>query len=122
MPAGCIWRFGSVLGRGVALCPLSFFSPSCLPTCPLALWVPGSKFAMTLGLPVGAIMNCADNSGAKNLYVIAVAGIGARLNRLPAAGTCIANGCLLEATTCLLPSCPVLGFILYNLLWVLFWR
>lgn len=31
-------------------------------------------------------MNCADNSGAKNLYVISVAGIHARLNRLPAAG------------------------------------
>lgn len=30
-------------------------------------------------------MNCADNSGAKNLFVIAVHGIGARLNRLPAA-------------------------------------
>jgi len=42
---------------------------------------------MTLGLPVGAVMNCADNSGAKNLYVISVKGIGARLNRLPAAGT-----------------------------------
>ncbi|KAJ3121831.1 60S ribosomal protein L23 [Nowakowskiella sp. JEL0407] len=41
---------------------------------------------MSLGLPVGAVMNCADNSGAKNLYVIAVCGIGARLNRLPAAG------------------------------------
>lgn len=41
---------------------------------------------MTLGLPVGAVMNCADNSGAKNLYVISVKGIGARLNRLPAAG------------------------------------
>ena len=37
--------------------------------------------------------NCADNSGAKNLYVIAVAGIGARLNRLPAAGT-LAGSCL----------------------------
>lgn len=50
-------------------------------------WVAtGSKFAMTVGLPVGAIMNCADNSGAKNLYVISVAGTGARLNRLPAAG------------------------------------
>lgn len=45
----------------------------------------GNKFRMSLGLPVGAVMNCADNSGAKNLYVIAVAGIGARLNRLPAA-------------------------------------
>ena len=31
-------------------------------------------------------MNCADNSGARNLYVISVKGIGARLNRLPAAG------------------------------------
>ena len=41
---------------------------------------------MTLALPVGAIMNCADNSGAKNLYVISVVGIGGRLNRLPAAG------------------------------------
>ncbi|CAD6887172.1 unnamed protein product [Tilletia laevis] len=45
----------------------------------------GTKFRMTLALPVGAVMNCADNSGAKNLYVIAVQGIGARLNRLPAA-------------------------------------
>lgn len=41
---------------------------------------------MTLGLPVGAVMNCADNSGAKNLYVIAVRNIKGRLNRLPAAG------------------------------------
>lgn len=40
---------------------------------------------MALGLPVGAIVNCADNSGAKNLYVIAVHKIKARLNRLPAA-------------------------------------
>ena len=45
----------------------------------------GNKFRMTLALPVGAVMNCADNSGAKNLFVIAVHGIGARLNRLPAA-------------------------------------
>lgn len=29
----------------------------------------GNKFRMTLALPVGAVMNCADNSGAKNLYV-----------------------------------------------------
>jgi ribosomal protein L14 len=34
----------------------------------------------------GAVMNCCDNSGARNLYIISVAGIGARLNRLPAAG------------------------------------
>ena len=30
---------------------------------------------MSLALPVGAVINCADNSGAKNLYVIAVSGI-----------------------------------------------
>ncbi|KAK9420897.1 hypothetical protein SUNI508_00988 [Seiridium unicorne] len=47
---------------------------------------PGAKLRMTKGLPVGAIMNCADNSGARNLYIISVKGIGARLNRLPAAG------------------------------------
>ena len=29
-------------------------------------------------------MNCADNTGAKNLYMIACTGIGARLNRFPA--------------------------------------
>lgn len=31
-------------------------------------------------------MNCCDNSGARNLYIISVKGFGARLNRLPAAG------------------------------------
>ena len=46
----------------------------------------GAKFRISLGLPVGAVMNCADNTGAKNLYVIAVKGIRGRLNRLPAAG------------------------------------
>ena len=45
----------------------------------------GNKLRITLGLPVGAVMNCADNTGAKNLYVIAVTGIGSRMNRLPAA-------------------------------------
>lgn len=45
----------------------------------------GNKFKMSLALPVGAIMNCADNSGAKNLYIISVVGWGARLNRLPSA-------------------------------------
>ena len=34
----------------------------------------------------GAVMNCCDNSGARNIYIISVKGIGARLNRLPAAG------------------------------------
>jgi len=31
-------------------------------------------------------MNCADNTGAKSLYIISVKGIKGRLNRLPAAG------------------------------------
>lgn len=41
---------------------------------------------MTLGLPVGAVMNCADNTGAKNLYIISVKAIKGRLNRLPSGG------------------------------------
>ena len=41
---------------------------------------------MSLGLHTGAVINCADNTGAKNLYVISVTRIGGRLNRLPAAG------------------------------------
>lgn len=60
--------------------PASFV---CVLTLPAA--ATGTKFRMSLGLPVGAVMNCADNSGAKNLYVISVIGFGARLNRLPAA-------------------------------------
>ena len=62
----------------------------------------GGKFHISLALPVAAVMNCADNTGAKSLYVIAVAvslqiifndlilsfqGIKGRLNRLPAAGS-----------------------------------
>ena len=46
----------------------------------------GTKLRMTLGLPVGATMNCADNSGAKNLYIMAVKCIKGRLSRLPSAG------------------------------------
>lgn len=47
--------------------------------------VGGGKFRISLCLPVGAVINCADNTGAKNLYIIAVKGFGARLNRLPSA-------------------------------------
>ena len=47
---------------------------------------------MSLGLPVGAVINCADNTGAKNLYIMAVRGIKGRLNRLPAA--CVGDLCL----------------------------
>ena len=45
----------------------------------------GIKMRITLALPVGARMNCADNTGAKILYIMAVSRFGARLNRLPAA-------------------------------------
>ncbi|KAL9537337.1 hypothetical protein MBANPS3_011868 [Mucor bainieri] len=65
--------------------PSAFFVDMAPPRRP-AFSVSGTKYRMTLGLPVGAVMNCADNSGAKNLYVIAVRNIKGRLNRLPAAG------------------------------------
>uniref|UniRef100_A0A914HAL2 Large ribosomal subunit protein uL14 n=1 Tax=Globodera rostochiensis TaxID=31243 RepID=A0A914HAL2_GLORO len=45
----------------------------------------GAKFRVSLALPVGAVINCADNTGAKNLFVIAVYGIRGRLNRMPSA-------------------------------------
>ncbi|CAC9698945.1 60S ribosomal protein L23, putative [Plasmodium sp. DRC-Itaito] len=44
-----------------------------------------NKMRITLSLPVGALINCCDNSGGKNLYIIAVQGFGSCLNRLPAA-------------------------------------
>ena len=46
----------------------------------------GTKFRLTLGLPVGAVLNCADNSGAKSIYLIGPYGFGSHLNRLPDAG------------------------------------
>ena len=45
----------------------------------------GNKFRVTMALPVTAVMNCADNTGAKNLFIIAVKGIHGRLNKLPSA-------------------------------------
>ncbi|KAM3273905.1 hypothetical protein ACQJBY_043217 [Aegilops geniculata] len=42
---------------------------------------------MSLGLPVAATVNCADKTGAKNLYIISMKVIKGRLNRLPS--TCI---------------------------------
>lgn len=47
----------------------------------------GIKHRVSAGLPVAAVVNCADNSGAKNLHIIAVCNIGGRLNRLPKAGS-----------------------------------
>ena len=47
----------------------------------------GVKHRVTACLPNAAIMNCADNTGAKNLHIIAVCNIGGRLNRMPKAGS-----------------------------------
>merc|ERR1711878_167536 len=44
----------------------------------------GIKLKISNSLPVASVMNCADNTGAKNLYMFACTGIGARLNRFPA--------------------------------------
>ena len=44
----------------------------------------GIKQKISTCLPTLCVMNCADNTGAKNLYIISVTMIGARLNRLPA--------------------------------------
>ena len=52
----------------------------------------GIKLRITRGLPVAATLNCADNSGAKNLFIIAVQGVVGSLNRLPAG--CIGDVCL----------------------------
>ena len=41
---------------------------------------------MSVGLPVGAVMNCADNTGAKNLYVISVKGAPTPRAACPSAG------------------------------------
>ena len=40
---------------------------------------------ITLALPAGARVNCADNTDAKILYITVVSRFGARHNRLPAA-------------------------------------
>eukprot|EP01024_Parvocaulis_polyphysoides_P010229 TRINITY_DN13402_c0_g1_i3.p2 TRINITY_DN13402_c0_g1~~TRINITY_DN13402_c0_g1_i3.p2 ORF type:complete len:142 (+),score=23.44 TRINITY_DN13402_c0_g1_i3:120-545(+) len=45
----------------------------------------GNKFRMSLGLRSGSLINCADNTGAKNIFIFAVVGWGSRLNRLPGA-------------------------------------
>ncbi|KAG0722295.1 60S ribosomal protein L23 [Chionoecetes opilio] len=50
----------------------------------------GGKSWISLGLPV-TDMSCADNTGAKNLYIIAVQGIKGRLNRLAAAAVIYNN-------------------------------
>ena len=43
----------------------------------------GAKARITCGLGTAALINCADNTGAKNLYIIACFGIRGHLSRLP---------------------------------------
>ncbi|KAI8024977.1 60S ribosomal protein L23 [Camellia lanceoleosa] len=45
----------------------------------------GNKFMMSLGPPMVVTVNCADNMGEKNLYIISMKCIKGRLNRLPSA-------------------------------------
>jgi len=45
-----------------------------------------SKLKVSCGLPVAASLNCADNTGAKSLTIIAVNRNQGRLNRLPKSG------------------------------------
>merc|ERR1739848_300769 len=40
---------------------------------------------MGVGLNAHAVIVCADNSGAKNLFIMAVHGCGGRLNKMPGA-------------------------------------
>jgi len=44
------------------------------------------KADVTQGLKKGSLVNCADNTGARELKVISVAGYSGRLNRQPKAG------------------------------------
>lgn len=45
-------------------------------------WVLQSEIPDFPGSSVGAIINCADITGAKNLYIISMKGIKGQLNRL----------------------------------------
>ena len=44
----------------------------------------GTKLKISSCLPVAAVLNVADNTGAKKAYIVSMTMIGARLNRLPA--------------------------------------
>ncbi len=43
----------------------------------------GTKLKISCGLPTAAVINCADNTGAKALFVISVTATGGCLNRFP---------------------------------------
>lgn len=46
----------------------------------------GAKFQVSLSLLVGAMTNCADSTGSKNIYTSSVKGTKGRVNRLSAVG------------------------------------
>jgi len=52
----------------------------------IARGVAGQLPKRSRGLPVGAYIKCADNTGAKELKIIQVVGYKGRLRRIPAAG------------------------------------
>jgi len=45
----------------------------------------GQKLRLSKGLPAGAVIKCADNTGARELKVVQVKGYKGRLRRVPAA-------------------------------------
>ncbi len=51
----------------------------------MARGVAGQKPKLSRGLPVGSVIKCTDNSGAKVLRIIQVAGYKGRLRRVPSA-------------------------------------
>jgi large subunit ribosomal protein L14 len=51
----------------------------------MAKGVLGQRPKIARGLPAGAIVKCADNTGARNLRIIQVMGYKGRLRRVPAA-------------------------------------
>jgi len=72
----------------------------------------GTKFRMSCGLPVAALMNCADNTGAKNLYIIAVTNTPGRLKRLPVAGVGDMVLCSVKVCLAFLEDLRVLVFMM----------
>jgi large subunit ribosomal protein L14 len=52
----------------------------------MAKGVVGQKPKVSAGLPVGSVVKCSDNSGARELRIIQVIGYKGRLRRLPTAG------------------------------------
>ncbi|KAL6323405.1 hypothetical protein AAG906_038676 [Vitis piasezkii] len=80
-------------------CDASYYCSGTTPPLPLPATAPpsspgrarssrstgGARSGSSTGVPVAATVNCADNAGAKNFYIISVKGTEARLNQLPSA-------------------------------------